>query len=547
MKLIKNELSSKTFRRILSSYVIVLLIPVVVLTIEMFFRDIEAMNQKHTTDLERIAEISVNNIDNQFVLLNTLGNIISGSRWINVAVSKTVDITPMDKTNLLRQLSLYSAINNFSKNFALFLTDKDIVVASGALWGADDYLNFIGIKDENEKRLMLDRIKDAKGFSLLNNSAIDPEFIQSVDFILPSRAVLYISLDMEKVRHYTENYIYHNIYEIKIINEDSSISIFRSSRLPSKDLYIQEIQSRHFPWYYRISLSIPNAVSVYNQILPLVLLVLLVSALALTAAYFATRSSYKPIRRLISKINLDRDKLIKENTELSRMFAERETTDDMDITQVGRYYYPTNWENQLVYHLKTRNQVLSQRILLEIQTENSARKLPRHMEKRVITMLFETLLRVIEEMKIDINVASIPHDMLKPDKRWDALKMIIDNICDNIDETEDDYIGALIIRYVQEHYNDASLSLKQIGEQFNLSVSSVSRIFKAEANLNYINYVTSIRMEKAKEYLENDSLTIKEIAAYVGYDNEASFKRAFMRYKGITPTKYKNENKNYVT
>jgi AraC-like DNA-binding protein len=54
-------------------------------------------------------------------------------------------------------------------------------------------------------------------------------------------------------------------------------------------------------------------------------------------------------------------------------------------------------------------------------------------------------------------------------------------------------------------------------------------------------------MEKEKEYLENDSLTIKEIAAYVGYDNEASFKRAFMRYKGITPTKYKNENKNYAT
>ena len=51
-------------------------------------------------------------------------------------------------------------------------------------------------------------------------------------------------------------------------------------------------------------------------------------------------------------------------------------------------------------------------------------------------------------------------------------------------------------------------------------------------------------MEKAKEYLRETEIPVAEVARKVGYENELSFKRAFVRYEGIKPREYRQNQQN---
>ena len=58
--------------------------------------------------------------------------------------------------------------------------------------------------------------------------------------------------------------------------------------------------------------------------------------------------------------------------------------------------------------------------------------------------------------------------------------------------------------------------------------------------MNFINYLTSKRMEKAKELLKNPRLKIYEISTAVGYENSRYFSSIFKKYTGQTPIDYRS-------
>lgn len=64
--------------------------------------------------------------------------------------------------------------------------------------------------------------------------------------------------------------------------------------------------------------------------------------------------------------------------------------------------------------------------------------------------------------------------------------------------------------------------------------------------INFYDYLCRIRMEKAKEYLRTMDAPIAEVARRVGYENELSFKRAFVRYEGIKPREYRQNQQEAV-
>lgn len=59
------------------------------------------------------------------------------------------------------------------------------------------------------------------------------------------------------------------------------------------------------------------------------------------------------------------------------------------------------------------------------------------------------------------------------------------------------------MEYVKEHLTDPDLSLKELGDRFNLSVSAVSKLFKRVCGINFYDFLLSGRMELACEMLEN--------------------------------------------
>lgn len=95
-----------------------------------------------------------------------------------------------------------------------------------------------------------------------------------------------------------------------------------------------------------------------------------------------------------------------------------------------------------------------------------------------------------------------------------------------------------IAAYIRNHY-DKEITLQEIADRFYLSREYISRRFRQEYADTITNYLTNIRVMKAKELLENPHLKIYEIAFMVGYQNEKYFSKVFKKSTGFTPNEYR--------
>ena len=98
-----------------------------------------------------------------------------------------------------------------------------------------------------------------------------------------------------------------------------------------------------------------------------------------------------------------------------------------------------------------------------------------------------------------------------------------------------------ILDYVNCHYGDSSMGLESVADEFGVSSNYLSRFFKQETGCSFIQYVTMIRMDRARELLVNSNKQIKEIVAEIGYIDVANFVRKFKGYEGVTPGQYRDK------
>lgn len=94
-------------------------------------------------------------------------------------------------------------------------------------------------------------------------------------------------------------------------------------------------------------------------------------------------------------------------------------------------------------------------------------------------------------------------------------------------------------KYIGENYM-YDLTLEKVAEIVFLSPVYLSKIYKKEMGINFIDYVTQIRIERSKELLCNRSLKVYEISELVGYKNLKYFYKIFKNYTGYTPNKYRS-------
>lgn len=106
------------------------------------------------------------------------------------------------------------------------------------------------------------------------------------------------------------------------------------------------------------------------------------------------------------------------------------------------------------------------------------------------------------------------------------------------------YMVKRIIAYMNEHYA-THISLDQIAQNMYLSPVYISKIFKEETGESPIRYLIQIRLEKAKEILEDEDCgSIKDVALAVGYEDVYYFSKLFKKYYGIAPAYYKRQRLN---
>ncbi len=90
--------------------------------------------------------------------------------------------------------------------------------------------------------------------------------------------------------------------------------------------------------------------------------------------------------------------------------------------------------------------------------------------------------------------------------------------------------------YIQEHYSDPNLDSASIAEHYQMSPSSITRLFKKYNNTGFLEYVHQTRVQKATELLQTTALPISVISSRVGYTNAATMNRAFKAHAKLNPS-----------
>jgi two-component system response regulator YesN len=98
-----------------------------------------------------------------------------------------------------------------------------------------------------------------------------------------------------------------------------------------------------------------------------------------------------------------------------------------------------------------------------------------------------------------------------------------------------------ILRYVHENYNDLELSLPKISKNTYLSPTYICKIFKDQTGTTINRYISEYRLEKAKDLLKDQNITINDISAKVGYSDGNYFTKTFKKETGLTPSEYRKK------
>jgi two-component system, response regulator YesN len=95
--------------------------------------------------------------------------------------------------------------------------------------------------------------------------------------------------------------------------------------------------------------------------------------------------------------------------------------------------------------------------------------------------------------------------------------------------------------YLAQHYANPELSLNEVASQVNLSASHFSVVFSQEAGQTFKEYLTEIRINKAKELLRMTSLRSADIAYQVGYNDPHYFSSVFKKNTGLSPIEFRSQ------
>ena len=142
---------------------------------------------------------------------------------------------------------------------------------------------------------------------------------------------------------------------------------------------------------------------------------------------------------------------------------------------------------------------------------------------------------------------------------WNSLIYLntLDECCDYLtrslkryfaDEAQylsDNRIVDSVLKYVQRHYKDSSLSVMDVSEAINISTQYMTRVFREQTGITVGQYIRDQRLEYSCTLLKDTSLSLGEIAEKAGYANESYWGKVFRKQYGMQPSEYRRWLEDY--
>jgi AraC-like DNA-binding protein len=204
------------------------------------------------------------------------------------------------------------------------------------------------------------------------------------------------------------------------------------------------------------------------------------------------------------------------------------------------FYYPPELSTKLIHFITTGNIPQVMELFNLLHQENiEERSLPINMLQFLLSDIRNTLLKARFALPADT-----PKDKLETlDECFN--QHVTFKLCEDIalrlcrlftTKTDDSSLVSDIERYIQENYSDPSMGLNKISDEFQISESYFSHMFKEKTSVNFSNYLENIRMHEAARLIKETDIGLNELYISVGYNNANSFRRAFKKVYGVTPS-----------
>lgn len=255
-------------------------------------------------------------------------------------------------------------------------------------------------------------------------------------------------------------------------------------------------------------------------------------------------SHFEEIKGALSFRNLQEENQIIELSKLDNLLNRKCT-----------FEYPFDLEKEITHAIRQRNQEAAIQLVdtffKTLAEQNVSEAMMKQGAPKLLGSIFHIVLQsgLIEDfVKEGASLYEELYKLKDPDDmaHWFKKKVIVP-IINELSNNQDQRLRIIVMKVIDmleaEYMTDISLDL--CAERVNLNPSILSKVFKEISGWNFIDYLTNIRLTKAKELLVETDTKIKDVAESIGY-NHSYFNRIFKKQEGITPSEFREMNRKQI-
>jgi len=215
------------------------------------------------------------------------------------------------------------------------------------------------------------------------------------------------------------------------------------------------------------------------------------------------------------------------------------------------YLFSIETEHQLINFMSSAEHDEVEKLVKQIFDQNFVYKQLSVNEVRLlITEMVTSYIKAMKHNNISFSCLygdeELPFEHLFEYKTVEDFKKdylsLVRKLCDYIEKKRKNYDNELmekVLDYINNHYDDDSLSLKMLAEKFFIGHTYLSKLMRSYTGDGFLNIINAARLRKAKELLKTTDKNVQEIAERVGYYDSNTFIRVFKKYEGITPGQFR--------
>ncbi|MDF2925363.1 MAG: hypothetical protein K0R57_4277 [Paenibacillaceae bacterium] len=228
------------------------------------------------------------------------------------------------------------------------------------------------------------------------------------------------------------------------------------------------------------------------------------------------------------------------------------TIDSLESDKSGHYRFETESGERVLSALKTGDHERLQEELDQIYTQLGANRKHGFRYARSVSL---QLILLSGRVLVELNVLSKEWEA-KESESWENVmrqetmldlhnyvRAYLSDVCTSVHDKRSGRAGGVIerIRHLIEQRYSENLTVVDIAEGVYLSPTYVSLLYKQETGETLFEYLTKVRIERAKELLKDPRNKFYEICHAVGYNDASHFSKLFKKMTGYTPSAYREQ------